>query len=156
MDMVNACNLLGVDIMTGHWEFTYQDKQVLENIADFNGEFVAQNVSASEEAMFDGTPVFDEDSGHVFKPYTIKELANSRIAIIGQAFPYTPVANPKRFIPDWTFGVKDAELQELVEQIKDKHQPDVIVLLSHNGADVDIKMATSVTGIDVILGRTYT
>ena len=152
MDMVEACNRLGVDIMTGHWEFTYQDSQVLKNIAAFNGEFIAQNVYATEEALFDGIDVFDEDTGHVFSPYTIKELANSRVAVIGQAFPYTPVANPKRFIPDWTFGINDAEMQTLINTIRDKHQPDVIVLLSHNGADVDIKMARTLTGIDVILG----
>ena len=152
MDMVGACNLLGVDIMTGHWEFTYQDQQVLENIAAFNGEFIAQNVNATEEALFDGAEVYDEDSGHVFPPYTIKQLANSRIAVIGQAFPYTPVANPKRFIPDWTFGINDGELQNLVNEIRDTHKPDAVVLLSHNGADVDIKMAGSLTGIDVILG----
>ena len=152
MDMVEACNRLGVDIMTGHWEFTYQDSQVLKNIAEFNGEFIAQNVYATEEALFDGIDVFNEDTGHVFSPYTIKELANSRVAVIGQAFPYTPVANPKRFIPDWTFGINDAELQALINAIRDKHHPDVIVLLSHNGADVDIKMARTLTGIDVILG----
>lgn len=152
LDMVGACNLLGVDIMTGHWEFTYQDQQVLSNIEAFNGEFIAQNVNASEEALFDGIDVYDEDTGHVFPPYTIKELANSRIAVIGQAFPYTPVANPKRFIPDWTFGINDGELQDLVNEIRDTHKPDAIVLLSHNGADVDIKMASSLTGIDVILG----
>ena len=152
MDMVNACNMLGVDIMTGHWEFTYQDKQVLENIAAFNGEFIAQNIFATEEALFDGIEVHDEDTGHVFPPFTIKELANSRVAIIGQAFPYTPVANPKRFIPNWTFGINEAELQMLVNDIRNKHQPDVVVLLSHNGADVDIKMAHNITGIDVILG----
>jgi len=152
MDMVGACNLLGVDIMTGHWEFTYQDQQVLENIAAFNGEFIAQNVNATEEALFDGAEVYDEDSGHVFPPYTIKKLANSRLAVIGQAFPYTPVANPKRFIPDWTFGINDGELQSLINEIRDTHKPDAVVLLSHNGADVDIKMASSVTGIDVILG----
>ena len=138
--------------MTGHWEFTYQDQQVLDNIQAFNGDFVAQNVFATEEALFDGTDVYDEDSGHVFPPYTIKELAQSRIAIIGQAFPYTPVANPKRFIPDWTFGINEAELQALVNQIREQHKPDAVVLLSHNGADVDIKMAGSVTGIDVIMG----
>ena len=152
MDMVEACNRLGVDIMTGHWEFTYQDSQVLKNIAAFNGEFIAQNVFATEEALFDGINVYDEDSGHVFPPYTIKELANSRVAVIGQAFPYTPVANPKRFIPDWTFGINDAELQSLINAIKNTHQPDIVVLLSHNGADVDIKMASTLTGIDVILG----
>ena len=152
MDMVNACNLLGVDVMTGHWEFTYQDQQVLDNIHAFNGDFIAQNVFATEEALFDGIDVYDEDSGHVFPPYTIKELAQSRIAIIGQAFPYTPVANPKRFIPDWTFGINEAELQALVNQIRAQHNPDVVLLLSHNGADVDIKMAGSVTGIDVIMG----
>lgn len=152
MDMVGACNLLGVDIMTGHWEFTYQDAQVLKNIASFNGEFVAQNVKATEEALFDESPVYDEDSGHVFKPYTIKELANSRIAVIGQAFPYTPVANPKRFIPDWTFGINDSDLQSLVNEIKQQHNPDIVVLLSHNGADVDLKMAATLSGIDIILG----
>ena len=152
LDMVEACNLLGVDVMTGHWEFTYQDEQVLKNIESFNGEFIAQNVKATEEALFDEEPVYDADTGHVFKPYTIKELANSRIAIIGQAFPYTPVANPKRFIPNWTFGINDADLQNLVDQIKQKHKPDVIVLLSHNGVDVDLKMAAKVTGIDIILG----
>lgn len=152
MDMVGACNLLGVDVMTGHWEFTYQDQQVLNNIEAFNGDFIAQNVFATEEAMFDGVEVYDEDSGHVFPPYTIKELAHSRVAIIGQAFPYTPVANPKRFIPDWTFGINEAELQSLINHIRTQHTPDAVVLLSHNGADVDIKMAGAVTGIDVIMG----
>ena len=152
MDMVEACNILGVDVMTGHWEFTYQDKQTLHNIDAFNGEFIAQNVFATEEALFDDTPVFDEDSGHVFPPYTIKNLADSKIAIIGQAFPYTPVANPKRFIPDWTFGINEGELQKLINTIRNQEQPDLIVLLSHNGADVDIQMAKNVSHIDVILG----
>ena len=152
MDMVEACNLLGVDVMTGHWEFTYQDHQTLANIAAFNGTFVAQNVHATEEALFADSPVFDSESGHVFPPYTIKTLADSRVAVIGQAFPYTPVANPKRFIPDWTFGIKEEELQTLVDEIRAQHMPDVIVLLSHNGADVDIKLASRVSHIDVILG----
>ena len=152
MDMVEACNLLGVDVMTGHWEFTYQDHQTLSNIAAFNGTFVAQNVHATEEALFNDSPVFDSESGHVFPPYTIKALKDSRVAVIGQAFPYTPVANPKRFIPDWTFGIKEEELQNLVDKIRTRHSPDVIVLLSHNGADVDIKLASRVSHIDVILG----
>lgn len=152
MDMVQACNLLGVDIMTGHWEFTYQDQRTLSNVAAFNGTFVAQNIHATEEAMFDDSPVYDDDSGHVFPPYVIKTLQDSRVAVIGQAFPYTPVANPKRFIPDWTFGIKEDELQTLVDQIRSEHSPDVIILLSHNGADVDIKLASRVSHIDVILG----
>jgi sulfur-oxidizing protein SoxB len=152
MDMVGACNLLGVDVMTGHWEFTYQDSQVLENIKAFNGDFIAQNVNASEEALFDGTEVFDEDSGHVFPPYTIKQAGNDRIAIIGQAFPYTPVANPKRFIPDWTFGIKEIELQTLINEVRARHNPDAVILLSHNGLDVDLKMAANVTGLDAIMG----
>ena len=151
-DMVNACNLLGVDVMTGHWEFTYPDQQTLKNIQNFNGDFVAQNVFATEEALFEGTHVYNEDSGRVFPPYVIKQLADSRVAIIGQAFPYTPVANPKRFIPNWTFGINQQELQELVNTVREQQQPDLVVLLSHNGADVDIKMAGTVTGIDVILG----
>ena len=151
-DMVDACNLLGVDIMTGHWEFTYQDTQILKNIEDFNGEFLAQNVRVTEDALFDDAPAYDEDTGHAFKPYTIKTLNGHRIAVIGQAFPYTPIANPKRFIPDWSFGIRDGEMQELVNEIKENENPAAIVVLSHNGMDVDLKMASVVSGIDAILG----
>lgn len=151
-DMVGACNLLGVDVMTGHWEFTYQDKEVLANINAFNGEFVAQNVRVTEDALFGGASAFDEDSGHAFKPYTLKEVGGRQIAVIGQAFPYTPIANPSRFMPDWTFGIRAADLQKLVDSIRANESPDAVVLLSHNGMDVDIKLAEKVTGIDAILG----
>jgi len=151
-DMVEACNILGVDVMTGHWEFTYQDSEVLENIKRFNGEFLAQNIRVSEEALFDDAPAYDVDTGHAFKPYTIKVLNGHRIAVIGQAFPYTPIANPKRFIPDWSFGIRDNEMQELVNEIRENENPAAVVVLSHNGMDVDLKMASVVTGIDAILG----
>jgi len=152
MDMVGACNHLGVDVMTGHWEFTYQDKQVLKNIKAFKGEFVAQNVRVKEDALFEGSPAYDEDTGHAFKPYTMKQVNGARVAVIGQAFPYTPIANPKRFIPDWSFGIKDDDMQKLVDKIRDTEKPDLVVVLSHNGMDVDLKMASRVTGIDVIFG----
>ncbi len=151
-DMVGACNRLGVDVMTGHWEFTYQDDEILENIGEFAGEFVAQNVRVSEEALFDGAPAWDEDSGHAFRPYTIRELGGHRVAVIGQAFPYTPIANPSRFIPDWTFGIRDADLQSLVDEVRERERPDAVVLLSHNGMDVDLKLASLVAGLDAILG----
>ena len=151
-DMVGACNRLGVDVMTGHWEFTYRDEEVLENIGAFDGEFVAQNVRVSEEAMFDGAEAFDEDTGHAFRPYTIRALGDRRVAVIGQAFPYTPIANPSRFIPDWSFGIRDADLQALVDEIRDREKPDAVVLLSHNGMDVDLKLASIVRGLDAILG----
>jgi len=151
-DMVGACNLLGVDMMTGHWEFTYEDSEVKSNIEAFNGDFVAQNVRVSEEAMFAGAQAFDEFSGHAFPPYVIKTLGGRRVAIIGQAFPYTPIANPSRFIPDWTFGIQAEALQELVDDISAREKPDAIVLLSHNGMDVDLKLARVVSGIDAILG----
>lgn len=151
-DMVQAANLLGVDIMTGHWEFTYQDDEVFANVDDFNGEFLAQNIKLTEDALFEGKRSHDEDSGHVFKPYSIRELNGHRVAVIGQAFPYTPVANPQRFIPDWSFGIRNQELQELVDDIKENEKPDAIILLSHNGMDVDLKLASVVTGIDFILG----
>ncbi|MEN8170001.1 MAG: thiosulfohydrolase SoxB [Pseudomonadota bacterium] len=156
MDMVGACNKLGVDIMTGHWEFTYQDEEILKNIGAFNGEFVAQNVSVKDDALFDyefsDFEGFNEDSGHAFKPYTMREMGGVRVAVIGQAFPYTPIANPSRFIPHWTFGIQDQALQELVDEIRDTEKPDLVVVLSHNGMDVDLKMASVVTGVDVILG----
>jgi len=120
-DMVEASNILGVDVMTGHWEFTYQDTEVLENIEAFNGEFIAQNVKVNEDALFEGSPAYDEDTGHAFKPYVIKPMGEHRVAIIGQAFPYTPIANPKRFIPDWTFGIQSGELQQLIDEHRRDH-----------------------------------
>ena len=144
--------MLGVEVMTGHWEFTYQDSEVLENAKLFNGDFIAQNIKATEDALFEGVEVYDEDSGHVFKPYVIKEMQGKRVAIIGQAFPYTPIANPRRFIPDWTFGIQEADLQELVETIRADEKPDAVLLLSHNGMDVDLKLASRVSGIDAIMG----
>ena len=151
-DMVDACNILGVDIMTGHWEFTYRDEEVLQNIQRFNGEFLAQNIRVTEDALFDGASAYDEDSGHAFKPYTIREIGGRRIAVIGQAFPYTPIANPSRFIPDWTFGIRDDDMQELVDSVRENERPDAVIVLSHNGMDVDVKMASRVSGVDAILG----
>ncbi len=151
-DMVDACNLLGVDVMTGHWEFTYLEDEIRANLERFQGEFVAQNVKVSEDALFEGAEAFDEDSGHAFKPYTIREMKGFRVAVIGQSFPYTPIANPARFIPNWTFGIRDGEMQELVNQVRADHQPHAVIVLSHNGMDVDIKMAEVVSGIDVIFG----
>lgn len=151
-DMVGACNLLGVDVMTGHWEFTYREDEVLKNVAAFKGDFIAQNVKATEDALFEGVAVFDEDSGHVFAPYVIKNVNGKRLAVIGQAFPYTPIAHPKRFIPNWTFGIQEQDLEQLVRAIRRSEQPDAVILLSHNGMDVDLKLASRVSGIDFIMG----
>jgi sulfur-oxidizing protein SoxB len=138
--------------MTGHWEFTYTEKEVLENIKALNAEFVAQNVFVKEDALMEGAPSYDEESGLAFKPYTVKKLGDARVAVIGQAFPYTSIANPKRFIPNWTFGIKPENLQELIDEIKKKEKPDAIILISHNGFDVDKKLAQVVSGIDFIMG----
>lgn len=155
-DMVGACNMLGVDVMTGHWEFTYLDHEVITNVAEFKGDFVCQNVFVRDEASFDyqfaDFEGFNESSMRAFKPYTIKEMGGVRVAVIGQAFPYTPIANPQRFIPDWTFGIRDLEMQKLVDQVREKEKPDAVIVISHNGMDVDLKMAEVVSGIDVIFG----
>jgi S-sulfosulfanyl-L-cysteine sulfohydrolase len=147
-DMLEVCNLLGVDAMTGHWEFTYGSAQVLANLKQFNGDFIAQNVSLSEEAQFNS----GAEAGSIFKPYVIKEFNNARIAIIGQAYPYTPIANPKHLIPDWQFGIQEQRLQKKVDEIRLQKSADVIILLSHNGMDIDLKLASRVVGIDIILG----
>jgi S-sulfosulfanyl-L-cysteine sulfohydrolase len=151
-DMVEAANLLGIEAMTGHWEFTYGETALRSNLERFKGEFLAQNVFLSEEAAFNDAKAFDAASGRVFKPATIKEIGGHRVAVIGQAFPYVPIAHPKRFTPDWTFGIRDDELQKLVDQLRGSDKADAVVLLSHNGMDVDLKLASRVRGIDVILG----
>jgi len=145
-DMVDACKLLGVDIMSSHWEFTLGHKRVLEIVEkDFGGksgakiDFVAQNIKTSD---------FGDK---VFEPYSLREMNGVKVAVIGQAFPYTPIANPRWMIPDWTFGIQEEEMQKTVDEVRGKGAR-VVVLLSHNGMDVDLKMAGRVTGIDAILG----
>jgi S-sulfosulfanyl-L-cysteine sulfohydrolase len=141
-DMVDACKLLGVDVMTAHWEFTFGEARVKEIIEkDFAGkiDFVAQNVKTKD---------FEDP---VFKPFVIKEMNGARVAIIGQAFPYTPIANPSWQVPNWTFGIQEAELQKRVDEAR-AQGAQAVVLLSHNGMDVDLKLASRVTGIDAILG----
>src|SRR6476620_3480382 len=151
-DMVEAANLLGIEAMTGHWEFTYGEQALRENLSRFKGEFLAQNVFLTEEAAFNDAKAFDPASGRVFKPSIIKEIGGHRVAVIGQAFPYVPIAHPKRFTPDWKFGIRDEELQKLVDGHRNNDKVDAVILLSHNGMDVDLKLASRVTGIDVILG----
>jgi len=141
-DMVDAAKLLTVDVMTGHWEFTYgmdRVKEILEK--DFKGkvDFVAQNVKTND---------FGDA---VFKPYVMREINGVSCAIIGQAFPYTPIANPRYLVADWSFGIQDENLQKMVDEVRAKGAK-VVVLLSHNGMDVDLKMATRVRGIDAIFG----
>ena len=141
-DMVDACKLLGVDVMTGHWEFTYGMERVKEIVEkDFKGQvdFVAQNVKTADF----GDPVF--------APYVIRTINGVQVAIIGQAFPYTPIANPRYMVADWSFGIQDDNLQKMVDEARGKGAQ-VVVVLSHNGMDVDLKMASRVRGVDAILG----
>jgi sulfur-oxidizing protein SoxB len=141
-DMIGAQLLMGVDIMTAHWDFTYgaeRIKHVIEN--DFKGkiDFLAQNV-------------VDNDWGErVFNPYVIKEINGVPVGIIGQAFPYTPIANPRYMVPDWSFGIREDRMQQIVDEVR-AAGAHAVILHSHNGMDVDLKMASRVTGIDAILG----
>jgi sulfur-oxidizing protein SoxB len=151
-DMVEAANLLGIEAMTGHWEFTYGEEALRANLERFKGEFLAQNVFLTEEAKFNDAKAFDPASGRVFKPSLMRDVGGYRVAVIGQAFPYVPIAHPKRFTPDWTFGIRDDELQKVVDSLRSNDKADAVLLLSHNGMDVDLKLASRVTGIDVILG----
>src|ERR1700674_640964 len=141
-DMVDAAKLLGVDVMTGHWEFTYGAERVKEVVEkDFKGkiDFLAQNVRTGD---FGDT---------VFPAYVLREINAVPVAIIGQAYPYTPIANPRYFVKDWSFGIQEQTLQTHVQEVRAKGAK-VVVLLSHNGMDVDLKLARRVSGIDAIFG----
>lgn len=141
-DMVDACLMLGVDVMTAHWEMTLGDKRVQEIVSkDFQGkvDFVAQNIKTTD---------FGDQ---VFAPYTLRTMNGVSVAIIGQAFPYTPIANPRYLVPDWSFGVQEEHMQQMVDEVRAKGAQAVVVL-SHNGMDVDLKMASRVRGIDAFLG----
>ncbi len=142
-DMVDASIALGVNVMTPHWEMTYGADRVQEIVnGDFKKagvDFVAQNV------------VTNDFGDQVFKPYVMKHINGVQVAIIGQAFPYTPIANPRYMVPDWSFGIRDDNMQKWVDDARAKGAK-VVVVLSHNGMDVDLKMASRVTGIDAIFG----
>lgn len=141
-DMVDACLALGVDVMTAHWEMTLGEDRVKEIVEkDFDGKvnFVAQNIKTTD---FED-PVFDA--------YVMKEMNGIPVAIIGQAFPYTPIANPRYMVESWSFGIDEENMQKTVDAARAKGAK-VVVVLSHNGMDVDLKMASRVRGIDAIMG----
>ncbi len=141
-DMIDACKLLGVDIMTGHWDFTLGAERVQQVVrGQFKGrcEFLAQNVRTVD---------FGDE---VFTPFVIRPMNGVPVAVIGQAYPYTPIANPRYFVADWSFGIQEETLQRTVESAR-AQGAQAVVLLSHNGMDIDLKLASRVRGIDAILG----
>ncbi|SDQ75855.1 thiosulfohydrolase SoxB [Pseudovibrio sp. Tun.PSC04-5.I4] len=142
-DMVNMMNALQPDAMTSHWEFTYGIDRVNEIVEELPFPFLGANIFDNE---------WDESA---FEPYKIFERGGAKVAVIGQAFPYMPIANPGWMFPNLSFGIREARIQQMVEEVK-QAGADVVVLLSHNGFDVDRKVAQQVTGIDVILsGHTH-
>lgn len=141
-DMVDVALALGVEVMTGHWEFTHGAKRVQHVVEhDFKDRlaFIAQNI------------VREEDGSPIFPPYVIREQNGIPVAIIGQAFPHTPKANGAQFTPDWAFGIDEARLQQLIIEVRGKGAQ-VVVLLSHNGMDIDLRLASRVSGLDIVLG----
>jgi len=137
-DMVDCMALLKPDAMTGHWEFTLGEARVKELIKGLGFPFLALNVRDTE---------WNEP---VFEPYKMFEKNGVKIAVLGQAFPYQPIANPRWLIPNWSFGIREDDVRANVEKVRNAGAQ-LVVLLSHNGFDVDRKLAARVTGIDVIL-----
>ena len=145
-DMVNVMNALKPDAMTFHWEFTLGSDRVRDIVADLPFAALGQNIFDAE---------WDEQAADTFPPYKFFERGGVRIAVIGQAFPYMPIANPGWMFPEYSFGIRDEHMQDMVDQVR-AEGAELVVCLSHNGFDVDKKMAGIVTGIDVILsGHTH-
>ncbi len=144
-DMVNVMNALKPDAMTFHWEFTLGSDRVAEIVENLPFAALGQNIFDAE---------WDEPA-ELFPPYTFFERGGAKIAVIGQAFPYMPIANPGWMFPEYSFGIRDEHMQKMVDEVRAQGAACVVVL-SHNGFDVDKKMATVVKGIDVILsGHTH-
>ena len=144
-DMVNAMNALKPDAMTFHWEFTLGSERVQELVEGLPFAALGQNIFDAE---------WDEPA-ELFKPYKFFERGGVKIAVIGQAFPYMPIANPRWMFPEYSFGIRDENMQAMVDEVR-AQGAECVVCLSHNGFDVDKKMASVVTGIDVILsGHTH-
>ncbi|MEL6551462.1 MAG: thiosulfohydrolase SoxB [Pseudomonadota bacterium] len=144
-DMFNTMNLLKPDAMTFHWEFTLGSERVAEHVQNLPYAALGQNIFDAE---------WDEPA-ELFKPYEMFERGGALVAVIGQAFPYMPIANPGWMFPEYAFGIRDENMQAMVDEVRAKGASCVVVL-SHNGFDVDKKMASVVSGIDVILsGHTH-
>lgn len=144
-DMVNVMNLLGPEAMTFHWEFTLGSERVAEIVENLPFAALGQNIFDAE---------WDEPT-ELFPPYKMFERGGTMIAVIGQAFPYMPIANPGWMFPEYSFGIRDENMQEMVDEVR-AAGAECVVVLSHNGFDVDKKMASVVSGIDVILsGHTH-
>ena len=147
--IVTAQNYLGVDVMVGHWEFTYGKERVMELIEKLDATFITQNVIGND-------PFADEYEELIFKPYTIEKRGGATIGIIGQSFPFTSTANPKEFTEGWSFGLRLDTMQEYVNELRNTHKVDCVVVLSHDGFSVDQEVARKVNGIDFILsGHTH-
>ena len=144
-DMVNVMNALNPDAMTFHWEFTLGSDRVNEIVEGLPFAALGQNIFDAE---------WDEPA-ELFQPYKFFDRGGAKVAVIGQAFPYMPIANPGWMFPEYSFGIRDENMQAMVDEVRDAGA-DVVVVLSHNGFDVDKKMAGRVQGIDVILsGHTH-
>ncbi|MDU9005517.1 thiosulfohydrolase SoxB [Sedimentitalea todarodis] len=144
-DMVNVMNALKPDAMTFHWEFTLGSDRVTEIVGGLPFAALGQNIFDAE---------WDEPT-ELFPPYKFFERGGVKIAVIGQAFPYMPIANPGWMFPEYAFGIRDERMQEMVDEVR-AAGAELVVCLSHNGFDVDKKMAGKVNGIDVILsGHTH-
>ena len=147
--IVKAQNYLGVDVMVGHWEFTYGKEQVKKLIDQLDAKFISQNIVGDD-------PFSDEYEELIFEPYTIEERGGAKIGIIGQSFPFTSTANPKEFTQGWSFGLRLDTLQEYVDELRNEKKVDCVVVLSHDGFSVDQEVARKVHGIDFILsGHTH-
>ncbi|MGR3368568.1 MAG: thiosulfohydrolase SoxB [Sagittula sp.] len=145
-DMVNVMNGLKPDAMTFHWEFTLGSERVQELVESLPFAALGQNIFDAE---------WDEPLPDLFPPYKFFERGGVKIAVIGQAFPYMPIANPRWMFPEFSFGIRDENMQAMVDEVR-AQGAELVVCLSHNGFDVDKKMASIVTGIDVILsGHTH-
>ena len=144
-DMVDATKALGVDVMTGHWEFTYGMQRVKRSSTRTWPDAPTSSPRTCAPPDF-GDPVFP--------PYTLREI-NGHRCHHRPGFPDTPIANPRYFVADWEFGIQEQRLQEVVDEVRGK-RAQLVVLLSHNGMDVDLKLASRVRGIDAIWAATRT
>lgn len=142
--VVDWMNYTGYHLMVGHWDFTLGKEKFLQRLKELKAEFISQNV-------------VDADFGDlIFKPYSIREVGGVKLGIIGNSFPFTPIANPREFVEGWSFGVREEQMQKFVNELREKHKVDAVILLSHDGLPLDIALAKKVKGIDIIIsGHTH-
>ncbi len=139
--IVASMNIVGYDgVVPGNHDFDHGQEVLEQRSAEAQFPFLAANIL---EQSTNKPPAW-------LKPYIVKEVAGIRFGIIGLANSGTPVISKASNSKGLVFLNETQALRDILPEVKAKS--DLIIIVSHQGADLDQRMAANVPGIDLIVG----